>query len=333
VPIPCAGFRGDQNYGADIALDAILRHGLSREDGAAQTPSLAGEFDISSADLRHPVCLIAPHANANPTWMGDLAWVKEVLARMGATVIATVAHDTTLDELERIRLAEACVVLSHDAGQKAANLLTETYGIEQWCRGLPLPIGFTNTRAWLMELGCRLGAEREARALIADAETMVVRVCRRKGLEQSAMHRAPAAVVADATVGVPLLRFITEDLEMIPQLVCLRSGQEGTQEMLEKELEELCLSPRVIYNVDVYQAKMALAEVMPEMVLGSAVEQHAVAELGIPYVSRLVNPVRRFRLSDRAYWGYAGMLNLIEFIQNDWWDRYRSKSRRYKARW
>jgi hypothetical protein len=27
------------------------------------------------------------------------------------------------------------------------------------------------------------------------------------------------------------------------------------------------------------------------------------------------------------------MLNLIEFIQNDWWDRYRSKKRRYKARW
>jgi nitrogenase molybdenum-iron protein alpha/beta subunit len=333
VPIPCAGFRGDQNYGADVALNAILRHGLSRDDGGAQIPSLAGEHAPSRAEVRHPVCLIAPHANANPTWMGDLAWVKEVLAQMGATVIATVSHDTPLDELKRVPMAEACIVLSHDAGQKAADLLAETYGIEQWCRGLPLPIGFTNTRIWLMELGHRLGAERAARELITEGEAMVVSVCRRKGLEQSAMHRAPSAVVADATVGVPLLRFITEDLEMIPQLVCLRSGQEGTQEMLEKELKELCLSPRVIYNVDVYQAKMALAEVLPEMVLGSAVEQHAVAELGIPYVFKLVNPVRRFRLSDRAYWGYAGMLNLIEFIQNDWWDRYRSKRRRYQARW
>jgi nitrogenase molybdenum-iron protein alpha/beta subunit len=333
VPIQCAGFRGDQNYGADIALDAILTHSLSWDDGGAQTPSIVEEPDTSKAHPGFPVCLIAPHANANPTWMGDLAWVKEVLARMGATVVATVSHDTLLDELRKVPMAKACVVLSHDAGQKAADLLADTYAIEQWCRGLPLPIGFTNTRNWLMELGRRLGAEREARALIAEGEAMVVRVCRCKGLEQSAMHRATSAVVADATVGIPLLRFITEDLEMIPQLVCLRSGQEGTQEMLEKELEELCLSPHVIYDVDVYQAKMALAEVMPEMVLGSAVEQHAVAELGIPYVFKLVNPVRRFRLSDRAYWGYAGMLNLIEFIQNDWWDRYRSKKRRYKARW
>ena len=230
-------------------------------------------------------------------------------------------------------MAEACITLSHDAGQTAADLLTEAYGMEQWCRGLPLPIGFTNTRNWLLELGTRLGAEEGARALIAQGESMVVKVCRRKGLAQSAMHRAPSAVVADATVGIPLVRFIVEDLEMIPRLVCLRSGQEGTQELLQRELDQLGLGARVLYDADVYQAKMALAETRPEMVLGSVVEQHAVAEMGIPYVFRLVNPVRRYRLIDRAYWGYEGMLNLIEFMQNDWWDRYRSKRRRYKARW
>jgi hypothetical protein len=36
---------------------------------------------------------------------------------------------------------------------------------------------------------------------------------------------------------------------------------------------------------------------------------------------------------DRAYWGYVGALNLIECIQNERWDRYRSKRRRYRARW
>jgi nitrogenase molybdenum-iron protein alpha/beta subunit len=184
-----------------------------------------------------------------------------------------------------------------------------------------------------MELGRRLGAEDVADALIARGESMVVKACRRKGLEQSAMHRAPAAIVADATVGVPLLRFITEDLEMIPNLVCLRSGQVGTDTMLEGELADLGLQSQVVYNADVYRSRTALAESRPEMVLGSNIERHAVAELGIPYVFRLVNPVSRWRMIDRAYWGYVGMLNLIEFIQNDWLDRYRSKKRRYKARW
>jgi len=317
VPILCAGFRGDQNQGTDIALEAILRQ-LVPEDGKK---------------IPRSVLLIAPHANANPTWMGDLAWVKRVLAEMGCTVAATLTHDTALSDFQQVPLAEGCLVLSHDAGQKAADYLLQRYGIEQWCQGLPLPVGFTNTRRWLTELGQRLGAETVAERLISEGEKRVVEVCRRKGLEISAMHRASAAIVADATVGIPLVRFITEDLEMIPRLICLRSGQAGATELLEHELVDLALNPKLIYNTDVYQSKTALAEVKPEMVLGSNIERHAVEDLGIPFVFRLVNPISRFRLVDRAYWGYEGMLNLIESIQNDWLDRYRSKERRYKARW
>jgi len=317
VPIQCAGFRGDQNQGTDIALDALLRQ-LVPQDGEKVPRS---------------VLLLAPHANANPTWMGDLAWVKSILAEMGATVAATLTHNTALSDFQKVPSAEGCIVLSHDAGQKAADYLAQRYGIEQWAQGLPMPIGFANTRRWLTELGKRLGAEAVADRLIAEGERMVVEVCRRKGLEISAMHRATAAIVADATIGIPLVRFVTEDLEMIPALISLRSGQTGTKELLERELAELALNSKVLYTADVYQSKMALAEVKPQMVLGSNIERHAVEDLDIPFVFRLVNPISRFRLIDRAYWGYVGMLNLIESIQNDWLDRYRSKGRRYKARW
>ena len=317
VPILCAGFRGDQNQWTDIALEALLKQLVT--DAGPRVP--------------RSVCLIAPHANANPTWMGDLAWVKGVLAQLGATVAATLTHDTAFSDLQKVPTAEGCLVLSHDAGQKAADYLASHYGIEQWCRGLPLPIGFTNTRQWLTELGIRLGAEATAQRLIAEGENRVVEACRRRGLEQSAMHRAPAAIVADATVGIPLLRFIAEDLEMIPQLICLRSGQAGVPEMLEQELADLDLHPQVLYNVDVYQVRMALREIHPEIVLGSHIERHVVEDLGIPFVFRLVNPLSCFRLTDREYLGYTGMLNLIECMQNDWLDRYRSKTRRYRARW
>jgi nitrogenase molybdenum-iron protein alpha/beta subunit len=265
--------------------------------------------------------------------MGDLAWVQEVLAEMGATVLATLTHNTSLQELSQVAAAEACLVLSHDAGQRAADVLAERFGMAQWCKGLLLPIGLSHTRNWLNELGSCLGKERVARTLVERGEAQVITTCRRKGLQQSAMHRAPAAIVADATVGVPLVRFVTEDLEMVPELVCLRSGQAGVKEMLGRELEDLALAPRVLYDTDVYQAISAVAEVRPEMVLGSNVERHAVREMDIPYTFRLVNPVSRFRLTDRAYWGYTGVLNLIEIMQNEWWDRYRSKRRRYKARW
>jgi len=319
VPIPCAGFRGDQNQGADIALDAVLKELVGDGDGRPK--------------ISRSVCLIAPHASSNPTWGGDLGWVRRMLGEMGATVVATLTHDTALGEFPKVPLAEGCIVLSHDAGQKAADYLAQRYGIEQWCKGLPLPVGFTNTRRWLTALGERLGAAEKAEKLIAQGEQMVVEVCRRKGLEQSGLHRAPAAIVADATVGIPLLRFIAEELETIPTLVCLRSGQAGAGEMLERELAELDLNAKVVYNADVYQSKKALAETRPEMVLGSNIERHAVEELDIPFVCRLVNPIAQARIIDRAYFGHAGMLNLIEAIQNERLEKYRSKRRRYQARW
>ena len=173
VPIRCAGFRGDQHHGVDMALEAIIGNLVpeSRADGPT----------------RRSVCPIAPHASANPTWMGDLSLAEAVLARLGATVTATLTHDTPLGDFLGVPSSEGCLVLSHDAGGKAADILARRYGTETWCSGLPLPMGFTNTRRWLTELGERLGAEESARAIIAEGEKLVVETCRRKGIEQNAL--------------------------------------------------------------------------------------------------------------------------------------------------
>ena len=252
---------------------------------------------------------------------------------MGVSRVTNLTHETKAGELAGVAGAEYSLVLSHDAGQKAADYLAREFGVKQLCRDIPLPVGFTNTRRWLAALGEGLGKSDVAKRLADEGERMVIDTCRRKGLEQFFMHRAPAAIVTDATVGIPLLRFINEDLEMVPRLVCLRSGLPEAREILERELKELDLNPRVIHDADVYQSKTAIAEIMPEIVFGSNIERHAVEELDIPFVFRIVNPLSRFRIINREYFGYTGMLNLIESIQNDWMDRYRSKERRYHARW
>lgn len=317
VPIECAGFRGSQYDGVDIALDALLRK-----------LTVQPKHKIAGS-----VCLIAPHANANPTWMADLAWAKSTLSKMGANVVATLTHRTTISELENASTAERSIVLSTDAGQKAADLLSKEFHVEQLCRGIPLPLGLTNTRRWITHLGGALGAEDVADRLIADGEKLVVEQCRRKGLDLFPLSRLSAAIIADATLGVPLVRFITEDLEMIPEVVYLRSSRKAAEEALQRELRELNLNPRVAYDVDVYQTRKTLGEVKLDVVLGSNIERHAVEGLGVDYVFQLVNPIQRFRMIDREYFGYTGTLNLVECIQNDYWDRYRSKRKRYEARW
>jgi nitrogenase molybdenum-iron protein alpha/beta subunit len=317
VPVPCPGFRGSQYLGVDIALDVLVERFANTE--RAKVPA--------------SVCLIAPHANANPTWPGDLAWVRGVLGRMGATVVAVLAHDTPFADLGRMASAEYSLVLSHDAGHKAATRLAAEHGVHQLCTGLPLPIGLSNTAAWLTELGEALGAADVAQQMIRAGEERVVRQLRRRGVEIHFFSKAPAAIVADASVGIPLLRFLYEDLEMIPRLVCLRADSEGTESLLAAECQDLDLAPMIVPRADVYQVKQALREVDVDAVFGSDLEAHLAAELGIPFGFQIVSPVNRFRMTDRQYMGYTGLLNVVETVQNDWWDRQKSTARRFEARW
>jgi len=317
VPIECAGFRGSQYDGIDIALDTILKELV--KDDVEKVPG--------------SVCLVAPHANANPTWPADLAWVKQVLSRMGIKVVATLTHQTPISEIENIASAETSLLLSHDAGQKAADYLFAEYGIEQICKGIPLPIGMTNTQRWLTILGERFDALKKAEEIVAEGERMVMATCRRKWPMARFLYRTPTAIVADATIGIPLVRFVTEEMEMTPELVALYTSQRPMRELLERELQSLGLNPKVVYGTDVYKTRKSLLDIRPRVVFGSTIERHASEGLSVAYVVEVVRMIRQFRMINREYFGYTGILNLFECVQNEWTMGWRSKEKRYEAKW
>ena len=317
IPIQCAGFRGSQYDGIDIALEAMIRALAVTE----------------RKTIPNSVCLVAPHANANPTWMADLAWVQDILAKLGVRVVATLTHETLLSELANTPAAECVLQLSHDAGYKAVSYLAETFGIEPLCVDMPLPIGLTNTRRWLTALGKRFDVEQAAEGLIADGERMVTETCRRRWPVARFFYRTPAAIVADATLGIPLIRFATEEMELTPTLVALRSVRAEAASLLNRELNDLRITPQTVCGTDVYTTRRSLEAVRPRVVFGSTIERHACEGLDVPYVFEVVRPVRHFRLLNREYFGYRGILNLLECIQNEWSDRWRSKQRRYAAHW
>jgi nitrogenase molybdenum-iron protein alpha/beta subunit len=318
VPIECAGFRGSQYDGIDIALDTLLKR-LVKNSGGEKIPG--------------SVCLVAPHANANPTWTADLAWVQQILSRLGVRVVATLTHKTPLSDIENAASAETSLLLSHDAGQKAADYLSVTHDIEQVCRGIPLPIGMTNTQRWLTALGERFDAQKTAEEMIAEGERMVTATCRRKWPMARFLYRTPAAIVADATVGIPLVRFVTEEMEMTPELVALYTANRPVRDLLEQELNSLQLRPKVVYGTDVYKTRRSLLEVQPKVIFGSTIERHASEGLPFAYIVEVVRMMRQFRMINREYFGYTGILNLFECVQNEWTMAWRSKERRYGAKW
>lgn len=317
VPMECAGFRGNEHRGIDIALEKLLD--LAAREAVPKVP--------------RSVTLIAPHASANPTWPADLAWVRRVLDDMGVTVVSVLTHKQDLQGIARTPAAETSLLLSHDAGAEAAERLAERFDVQPICRDLPLPIGLTNTRRWVEALGQRFGAEQTAARIVEEGHRDVIRAIRLRGPNIEFYHRVEAAVVADATIGIPFLRFITEDLEGVPSAVFLRSCSEAAREVLAHELKELDLTPEVAIGADAYDVKKGLRRVSPDCVFGSMVEWHLGQELHLPYSFRVISPTGRFQMTDRPYFGHEGLINILEILQNEHQDRWQSRSRRYEAKW
>jgi nitrogenase molybdenum-iron protein alpha/beta subunit len=105
------------------------------------------------------------------------------------------------------------------------------------------------------------------------------------------------------------------------------------RELLEGELKSLGLSPKVVFGTDVYKTRQSIREVSPRVVFGSTIERHASEGIPVAYVVEVVRMIRQFRMINREYFGYTGILNLFECVQNEWTMGWRSKERRYGAKW
>lgn len=314
VPVFAGGFRGDAYDGMDIGLAALLP--LMKDPGGERNP--------------RSVNLIAPQASLNPTWRADLAWVREVLGRLGVAVQSVLTRDASMHELRHASFAGANILLSHDVGRDMAGKMERAFGIPLILADQPLPVGLGNTARWLTALGERYGAEAEAKAMIDAGEERVVDVLRRRGLMIVPRYRnCRVAVCADATFGVGLARMLFEELEMLPELFVLRSKRPEAKALLEAELASMGCSPRVVYGADGYMTKRALADGLAELglngVIGSAWERYLAQELGFQLGFDVLAPTNRDAYIDRPYFGHEGMLNLLEVVANDFERALRSK--------
>ncbi len=309
IPVVAGGFRGNNYDGINMGLKALLPF-IKRE-----------RFKKIKA-----VNIIAPQASLNPTWMADLNWVIWVLEQLGINVMSVFAHNTSLHEIERAGEASADILLSHDAGHAFAESMKENFGIPLILGGIPLPVGLKNTAVWLRKLAEYFGVEDRAEQIIKKGEEKVADILRKRALMIIPRYRnCRIAVSADATFGAGLVRMLFEELEMIPELLLIRSDTPQTRRIIGQELSSLGICPKVAFGADGYQIKQAFEENAVDAVIGSAWEKYMAEELGIKLAFDVFSPTNRDIYIDRAYFGYDGMLNMLEIIGNDWESAFRSK--------
>ena len=90
------------------------------------------------------------------------------------------------------------------------------------------------------------------------------------------------------------------------------------------------LHPKIAFGVDGYKVKEALQSVELDAVFGSAWEKYLAEEIGIKVAFDLFQPTNRTCYRDTAYFGYEGMVNMMEIMANDWEAAFRSKAIRWE---
>ncbi|MDP4177321.1 MAG: nitrogenase component 1 [Bacillota bacterium] len=308
IPILAGGFRGNSNDGINLGMQALL------------------PFIKTGDKIPNSVNIIAPQSNINPTWWADLKWVKDTLQFLGIKVLSVLPYDISFSDLENAGRASANILLSSDAGYEFAYKMQENYKIPLILDEMPLPIGLNNTAKWLRSIGKYFDVEEKVELLIEKGEEKVADVLRKRALMIIPRYRnTRVAVSADATIGISIIRMLFEELEMIPELILIRSNQTSSKKMLNDELEKLKIHPKVAFGVDGYQIQESLENSDIDVVIGSAWEKYMAEEIGIKAAFDVFSPTNRDVYVDRAYFGYDGMLNMLEVFANDWERAFRSK--------
>lgn len=309
IPIMAGGFRGNSYDGLDLGLNALLPF-----------------IKKSDVKVEKSVNIIAPQGSLNPTWWADLDWVKDILTTLGIKVQTVFTRDISIEDIENASMASANIILSNDIGYQFAEEMREKHDIPLILDDVPQPIGLKNTARWLRKLGEYFSVSEKVEEIIKKGEEKVMTILRRRALMMiPRYHNCRIALSADATMGIGLVRMLFEELEMIPEIILIRSDTPEGRKLLNQELSELGLSSKVAFGIDGYQIKETLKNSGLDAVFGSAWEKYMAEEVGIKIAFDVLTPTNMDIYVDKAYFGYDGMLNILEILANDWERAYRSK--------
>jgi len=108
----------------------------------------------------------------------------------------------------------------------------------------------------------------------------------------SSMKGMPVSIVAEGSVAFSWARFISEELEMVPVFLGMRTNNDdyGLSEKLAEWKKESSLSPEILWNPAVGEVKKAIEKTKSEFIMGSSVEANLGEKLGVKNFLHITNP-------------------------------------------
>ncbi len=280
LPIPVVAlelpsYQRKENWGASETLYQMVRAlaGPAAEQRAAarQSSPAPGTTKPGRIAGAKPRCNILGPAALGFRHRDDLREVTGLLTQLGIDINVVAPLGATADDLSRLGDAEFNVVLYPEIASLTASWLTRTFG-QPATR--TIPIGAGATRDFIKEVAQL--ADIDANAVLADAESRSPWYA--KSVDSTYLTNKRVFVFGDATHAVAAARVASQELGF--QVVGIGTySREFAREV--REAAKLYGVEALICD-DYLEIEAKVAELQPELVLGTQMERHIAKRLGIP---------------------------------------------------
>jgi light-independent protochlorophyllide reductase subunit B len=265
VPLELPSYQKQENWGAAETFYRIVRALAGPHAPPLGSPRPARD------PRRRPICNLI-----GPTALGfrhrdDITEVKRILADLGVDVLMTAPMGSSPTDIVRIGEADFNVLMYPEIGLPAVQWLKKTFG-QPFTQ--TVPIGVSATRAFIHEVAALAGVD-PARALqqgegrlpwYSRSVDSTYLTGKRVFVFGDATHALAAAKIAVNEIGFTLAGIGTYTREFAREVRAF-AAEHGVE---------------AVITDDYLEVEEKIAELRPELVLGTQMERHIAKRLGIP---------------------------------------------------
>ncbi|WP_119288754.1 ferredoxin:protochlorophyllide reductase (ATP-dependent) subunit B [Azohydromonas sediminis] len=265
VALELPSYQRKENWGAAETFYQLVR-------------ALAGPAEPKGATRPARAPGTRPRCNLlGPTALGfrhrdDVAEITKLLARLGVDVNVVAPMGATPADFARLGDADFNVVLYPEVAHTAAQWLQRTFGQPAT---KTVPIGFGATREFVAEVAQLAGVD--ASAVLADASASRA-PWYSKSVDSTYLTGKRVFVFGDATHAVAAARVAAREMGF----TVVGLGTYGREFAREIRAAAALYGVEPLITDDYLEVEARVAELQPELVLGTQMERHIAKRLGIP---------------------------------------------------
>ncbi len=256
IPLELPSYQKKENWGASETFYQIVR-------GLAQ-PRSETEVNPRSCNILGPTALGFRHRD-------DLAEIVKLLESMGVTVNVVAPLDATPDDIRRIPEAAFNVVLYPEVAEAAGRWLERNF---KQPMTTVVPIGVSATRDFIAQVAKFAGLD--ADAALKAGESRLPWYSR--SVDSTYLTGKRVFIFGDATHALAAARIAKEELGF--DVVGLGTYSREFARPVREAAQKLGLE--ALITDDYLEVEAKVAELQPELVLGTQMERHIAKKLGCP---------------------------------------------------